>query len=120
MATLRGGAESRGGRNSERWGAGDEVQIDPDRPVAEVFPAFSSIAMARDGRLWVFPYRKPGQDPREWMAFETDGTFFCHLARTHTNFTPHEFGADYALGVEADELGVQTVAMYRLSRGSDP
>ena len=54
------------------------------------------------------------------MAFETDGTFFCHLARTHTNFTPHEFGADYALGVEADELGVQTVAMYQLSQGSDP
>ncbi len=112
--------ESRGGRDSERWGAGDEVQIDPDRPVAEVFPAFSSIAVARDGRLWVFPYRKPGQNPREWMAFETDGTFFCHLARTHPNFTPHEFGADYALGVEADELGVQTVAMYRLSRGSGP
>ena len=112
--------ESRGGRDSERWGAGDEVQIDPDRPVAEIFPAFSSIAVARDGRLWVFPYRKPGQDPREWMAFETDGTFFCHLARTHPNFTAHEFGADYALGVEADELGVQTVAMYRLSRGSGP
>ena len=112
--------ENRGGRNSERWRDSDEVQVDPDRPAADVFPAFSSIAVGRDGRLWVFPYRRPEQDPREWMAFETDGTFLCHLARTHPNFSPYEFGTDYALGVEADELGVQTVVMYRLSRGRGP
>ena len=108
--------EREGGRDSERWNEFDEVWVDPERPAAEVFPAFSSIALARDGRLWVFPYRKPGQEPQAWMAFEPDGTFFCHLARTHPNFSVHEFGADYALGAEADQLGVQTVAMYRLSR----
>lgn len=108
--------ERRGGRDSERWNDTDEVQIDPDRPAADVFPAFTSIAVARDGRLWVLPYRRPGQEPREWMAFEPDGTFFCHLARTHPDFSVHEFGADYVLGAEEDELGVQTVALYRLSR----
>jgi len=69
--------------------------------------------------FWILtsPYRKPGQDPRKWRAFETDGTFSCHLAHTHANFRVYEFGAGYALGVEGDELGVQTVAMYLLSRG---
>ncbi len=108
--------ERRGGRDAESWSDADEVQIDPDRPAADIFPAFSSIAVGRDGRLWVFPYRRPGQEPRQWMAFEPDGTFFCHLALTHPDFSVHEFGADYALGAEADELGVQTVVMYRLSR----
>lgn len=108
--------ERQGGRDSERWNDFDEVWVDPDRPAADVFPAFTSITVGRDGRLWVMPYRKPGQESREWMAFEPDGTFQCHLARTHENFTPEEFGADYVLGVEADELGIQTVAMYRLSR----
>lgn len=50
------------------------------------------------------------------MGFEPDGTFLCHLALTHPDFSPNEFGADYVLGVEADELGVQTVVMYRLTR----
>ena len=108
--------ERAGGRDSERWNDFDEVWVDPDRPAADVFPAFTSVAVGRDGRLWVMPYRRPGQESREWMAFEPDGTFQCHLARTHENFTPEEFGVDYVLGVEADELGIQTVAMYRLSR----
>lgn len=111
-----GYVESRGGRDSGRWSDADEVQIDPDRPTADVFPAFTSIGVSRDNRLWVLPYRKPGQNPRQWMGFEPDGTFLCHLALTHPNFSPNEFGADYVLGVEADELGVQTVVMYRLTR----
>lgn len=106
--------ESRGGRDSDRWGPFDEATIDPDRPAADVFPAFSSMMLGTDGRLWIGPYRKPGQEPRRWMAFEPDGTFSCHLERVPLSI--HEIGADYVLGVQSDELGVQKVAMYRLSR----
>ena len=106
--------ESRGGRNSERWGPLDEALVDTHRPAADVFPAFSSFMLGTDGRLWVAPYRKPGQEPRRWMAFEPDGTFSCHLERVPISI--YEMGADYVLGVHADELGVNRVAMYGLSR----
>ena len=109
--------ESRGGRDSEEWRDDDELQIDPDRPTVDVFPAFTSIMVGRDDRLWVLPYQKPGKDPRAWMAFGPDGTFHCHLARTKPDFTVREFGAGYALGVEEGDLGVQSVVMYRLSGG---
>lgn len=106
--------ESRGGRGSEQWSAFDEARIDTDRPAADVFPAFTSMRLGTDGRLWIGPYRKPGQDPRRWMAFEPDGTFSCHLDRVP--LTIHEIGADYVLGVQSDDLGVENVAMYRLGR----
>lgn len=105
---------SRGGRDSEQWGPLHEATVDVDRPVADVFPAFSSFMLGTDGRLWVAPYRRPGQEPRRWMAFEPDGTFSCHLERVPMGIS--EIGADYVLGVQSDELGVQTVAMYRLGR----
>lgn len=108
--------ESRGGRDSERWGPLDEATIDPERPVADVFPAFTSIMLGTDGRLWVAPYRKPGGEARRWMAFEPDGSFSCHLERVPMGI--REIGADYVLGVQTDELGVPSVAMYGLSRSS--
>ena len=108
-------AASRGGRNSDRWSPFDEVRVDPEIPAADFFPAFTYIMLGRDSRLWVLPYQRPGQDRRGFMAFQPDGTFLCHLGGQPANFNVWEFGADYALGVEADELGVQTVAMYRLS-----
>ena len=106
--------EGRGGRDSERWGPLNEATIDPERPVADVFPAFSSIMLGTDGRLWVAPFRRPGGEARRWMAFEPDGTFSCHLERVPMAI--HEIGADYVLGVQTDELGVPTVVMYGLSR----
>ncbi len=106
--------ESLGGRDSDRWGPSSEAIADSDRPVAGVFPAFSSMMLGTDGRLWVAPYRKPGQEPRRWMAFEPDGTFSCHLERVPISI--HEIGADYVLGVQTDELGVPTAVMYRLGR----
>ena len=106
--------ESVGGRDSERWGAMAEAVIDTERPVADLFPAFSSLRLGTDGRLWVAPYPRPGEEPQRWMGFEPDGTFSCHLERVPISI--HEIGADYVLGVQSGELGVQTAVMYRLGR----
>ena len=104
---------SQGGRDSDAWGPFDEAIVDPDRPVADMFPAFHSFLLGTDGRLWVAPYRRPGQEPRRWMAFEPDGTFSCHLERVPLS-SIHEIGADYVLGVHADELGIESAVLYRL------
>ena len=104
--------ESRGGRDSDSWGPFDEALLDTDRPVADEFPAFNSFMLGTDGRLWVAPYPRPEREPRRWMGFEPDGTFSCHLERPP--LTIHEIGADYVLGVQADDLGIESAVMYGL------
>ena len=113
--------QSRGGRNSPGWRDFDDALIDPQIPAADMFPTMSSVMIGRDGRLWVYPYRRPGADAPRWMVFEPDGRFLCHLENQHARLaTTYEIGADYLLGVEADELGVQTAVMYRLRTPADP
>ncbi len=53
------------------------------------------------------------------MGFDRDGGFLCHLEYSHSGLTAYEFGADYWLGVQADELGVETVVVYRLTTPGD-
>ena len=84
-------------------------------PAADVFPAFSYLRIGRDGRVWVLPYQEPGAERQDWMGFDRDGGFLCHLEHDHPRLTIYEFGADYWLGVQADQLGVETVVVYRLT-----
>lgn len=94
----------------------DGPMISPARPVADVMPAISNLQVGRDGRLWVWPYRRPGAGPTRAMAFSRDGEFLCHLERPGeaAGFSVWEFGADYALGVSASDLGIETVVMHEL------
>lgn len=92
-----------------------EPMLSEKRPVADRFPAFGRLRLARDGRIWVREFPRP-QDPPEhrWLGFEPDGRFACRLV------TPRyddilEFGADYILTHERDTLGVERVRQYRLS-----
>ena len=52
------------------------------------------------------------------MGFSRDGEFLCHLERPGeaAGFSVWEFGADYALGVSASDLGIETVVMHELRR----
>ncbi len=104
--------EWRGGRDSEEWRPSDDALTSDRRPVADVFPTVESLHVGRDGRLWVYPYRKPGTS-EDWWAFGTDGEFQCRLDHP-AGVTIYEFGADYLLGVHSDELGTERVVMYEL------
>lgn len=71
----------------------------------------SNLMVGRNGRIWVKRYDRPREE-RGWLAFESDGEFFCHLPGV--SMTVREFGSDYVLVVGSGELGVQTVEMYWL------
>ena len=105
---------SRGGRDSPNWRPSDEEVLSDDVPAADEFPAFSSVRIGRDGRVWVLPYPRPRGERVRWMGFEPDGKFLCHLEYSHSGLDPYEFGADYWLGVQTDELGIETVVVYGL------
>ena len=88
-----------------------DAMISEERPVADLFPAISTVMVGRDGRIWVRQYDRPRED-RGWLAFNPDGQFFCHL--TPPTGSVWEFGADYVLLRAETELGVQTVQLHRL------
>ena len=105
------------GPGDEGWTDYDEFSTSDRRPVADVFPAVSSVRVGLDGSVWVWRYRRPDEpDQRRAMGFGPNGEFACHLNTGMDDYTIREFGADYVLGVHTDELGVQRVAMYDLKR----
>ena len=88
-----------------------DATISDERPVADLFPAISTVMVGRGGRIWVRQYDRPRED-RGWLAFSPDGQFFCHLAPP--NGSVREFGSDYVLLRAESELGVQTVQLHGL------
>ena len=103
--------ESRSGWAEADWSHYDDARLSPERPVADLFPALSQVAVGRDGRIWVRQYDRPRED-RGWLAFGPDGEFVCHMAGLPA--PAWEFGADYVLLLATTELGVQTMHMHRL------
>lgn len=95
----------------------EQMNLNPERPAADVFPAVSSVQVGQDGSVWVWRYRRPGtSDQARAMGFGPDGEFECHLTRGMDDYNIREFGADYVLGTHTGDLGVQRVAMYGLER----
>jgi len=102
----------RGGRDSPGWSAADEASVGDSRSVAELFPTASDLMLGRDGRLWVKRFAKPREEP-EWMAFGPEGDFVCRFM-PGSDLAPYEFGSDYMLALDLDDLGTERVVMYRL------
>jgi len=81
-------------------------------------PVHGVLLADKAGNLWVERYRShlladPG--PQEWDIFDAEGRLVGYLA-TPSGFEITDIGADFVLGFHTDELGVQTVRMYRLVR----
>lgn len=92
-----------------------EPLLSEERPVADRFPAFSSLQLGKDGRVWVREFVKPAE-PREqrWLVFDADGRFSCR-ATLPTDAQALEFGADYLITLQRDELGIEQVMLHRLT-----
>lgn len=91
-----------------------EPLISEQRPVADRFPAFTSLRLGTDDRTWVRPFVKP-TEPREqrWYVFSPDGRFECR-ARLPDLSELYELGADYVLGLQRDDLGIERVVKHSI------
>jgi len=67
-----------------------------------------------EGYAFVSPYGL-GALPNWLDVFDRDGQWLGRL-RPPEDFVPFEVGEDYILGVATDELGVEYVRMYGLTR----
>lgn len=87
---------------------------------ASTHPVHEAILSDRVGNLWAERYRDqfaedPG--PQVWDIFDADGRLAGQL-EAPAGFRITAVGARSVVGVHADSLGVETVRLYRLQRGS--
>lgn len=86
------------------------------RPMADVFPAYGRLLPRGDGEIWVEEFERPGHTGgSRWMVFDATGVSTARVT-TPASFTPMQVGADYVLGVFRDEVDVEHIRMYGLSR----
>ena len=96
-----------------------EALASEERPVAERFPAHASIRLGVEGDVWVRDYPRPAEDDPGWLVFDAEGRFECRAWLPFENsWDAYEIGPDYVLGKVQDELDVEHVRRYPLTRPS--
>ena len=81
-----------------------------DMPLVDSYRAFSTILSDPLGYLWVREYRR-----RVWTVFDQEGRVHG-LVEMPSGLGVFEIGEDYILGRSRDELGVEYVQLWSLSR----
>lgn len=86
-------------------------------PLVERFPAFRKLLTDPLNHLWVREATLPGTDRPAplWTVFDEEG-WALGFIETPDGLTVFEIGADYLVGLVADELGVESVQVWALER----
>lgn len=96
-----------------------ERQAEEERerlPYRPTLPAYAGLQVDAEGYLWVRNAQPPGEQPQTWSVFAPDGRWAA-AAETPPRFRVTDIGRDWVLGVATDDLEVQHVQLYPLSRG---
>ena len=91
---------------------------------ARTLPALKSIHLDAAGNLWVEPHSRHGAEVPPFQVYAPDGTWLgivavppgLQLENRVGLPTGFEIGGDYILGVWRDELGVEYVRVYGLTK----
>jgi hypothetical protein len=84
-------------------------------PWPETLPPYLRFLADPEGCLWVEESRLPGEDVPVWTVFGADGILLDRLSMP-LGVELLEIGEDYILGAWRDDLGVEYVKMYTLTR----
>lgn len=86
-------------------------QIPPNKRT----PEFAALELDDAGNLWVRRYGPPWAPSPDWDVYSADGRALASV-RMPARFDPMHIGRDFVLGVSKDELDVERVELYQLSR----
>ena len=84
-------------------------------PLLESLPAFGQIVVDDVDHVWVREFETSGDEPAMWIVFDPDGVALGRI-ETPAGLEVYEVGADYVLGRALDELDVEAVQRWSLSR----
>ena len=87
-------------------------------PVAEHFPAFTSIMIDKLDHLWIREYDLPREERPAplWTVFDPEGHVMGFVETPAGLWMLYEIGEDYILGHSFDELGVESIQVWPLER----
>lgn len=81
-------------------------------------PAHGTLAVDRDGRIWVAHFRVMPQARQFWDVFAGNGSLMA-LARLPSGMIPLDIGTDYVLGLLKDADDVEYVERFALVTSHD-
>jgi hypothetical protein len=86
-------------------------------PKADILPdslaATTDVLIDPDGRVWLGRADAVPVDPGPWVVSAADGTIIARV-RMPDGFRPTAIGEATVLGVWTDDLGVESLRLYRL------
>ena len=97
------------------WLPGVEESDIPSFSPDQTLPAISDLIVDDGGNLWAEEYQVDPLIGRSWSVFNSDGAWIAEVEMP-SRFEPFHIGADFVLGVAQDELDVERVELYRLSK----
>ena len=86
-----------------------------EMPAADFMPAFADLKADALGYLWIEEHNALGNAPSTYTILDPGGAVVGSLTLPR-ELTVLEIGADYLLGLYRDELEVEYVQLYRLTR----
>ncbi|HEX7051634.1 MAG TPA: hypothetical protein VF188_15625 [Longimicrobiales bacterium] len=86
-----------------------------ETPAPETLPYYQALVADGEGNLWVRRYAAPAEPAAVWDVFGPDGRWLGPVS-TPDGFEVTDIGADYVLGIWKDELDVEHVRMYHLTK----
>lgn len=93
----------------------DFRRVFQELPVLEAFPAYVDVVVDRVDHLWVRDFDLNGDDRVTWIVFDPDGRALGRI-ETPRGLDVFEIGEGYLLGLSRDELGVEYVQLWSLTR----
>jgi len=86
-----------------------------EAPYPEMMPAYGAIQVDYEGNLWVQQFSYNNDEPSQWTVFDAAGQCLGTVA-TPPGLVVHEIGRDYVLGAWQDDMEVEHVRLYTLSK----
>lgn len=95
------------------------MKVAVNAPVVASFPAYSSLRGDALDHLWVAEFKLPDAkyDGTLWTVFDPEGRALGSV-ETPSGLTIYEIGADYILGKTTDDLNVEYIQLWGLTRSN--
>jgi hypothetical protein len=99
------------------WIAASEERMYDDLRFPLSYPAFGRFLLATDSSLWVEEYRAPSDSGRtaQWSVHDRDGRWLS-LIVLPARFTLYSVTGDRVIGVQRDDMDVESVVALRVIR----
>ena len=88
-----------------------------ESPREEFFPVIRALQVDADGNLWVKHYRPDWQEEKRslWSVFDATGQWMGEV-EIPVVVAVFQIGTNYVLGMREDDLGVETVVVFALTK----